>query len=334
MSRVRTFLAVAAATGSATVGLTAHAERPTLAAPPVTQPIVTIPQARLVAAESVDAPTTTVTAAPVTTRVTSKPRPKGDGNNDENKKDTRPKPPPSGVPLGAPFVGKYTGADIEGFARYDGQSTCDPAAKAGTTALRDLLLARYPSTTSLGISRACDVGGQSEHKEGRAFDWGADVGNAADQAAVNDFLTALMATDEQGHAYALARRMGVMYVIWNRQIWGAYDSNDGWRPYDGDNPHTNHVHISLSWAGARGETSFWSGAVLVPETTTTTWTRHRDRNTTTTTNATAPTTTTWHAWPSTSTTTTTLVSCPEPPGSCSPAPDPQVPQTHRRHHRG
>ena len=331
MSRARAFVAAVAAAGATTIGMTAHTERPTLAMPPVTQPIVTIPATQLVAAAAVDAPsTTTTTRAAPTTRVTVKPKPKGDGKNDENKKDTRPKPPPSGVPLGSPFVGKYAGEQIEGFARYDGQATCDPTPKIGTTALRDLLLARYPSTNSLGISRNCDVGGQSEHKEGRAFDWGADVGNAADVAAVNDFLTALFATDAQGHTFALARRMGVMYVIWNRQIWGAYSASEGWRPYDGDNPHTNHVHLSLSWAGARGETSFWSGAVLVPETTTTTttWSRHRDRNTTTTvtTNSSSSTTS--------STTTSTMVSCSEPPESCSPAQDPPTTETPRRHRRG
>ena len=334
MPRARVLLAVAAAASVTTIGLTAHAEHPTLAALPVTQPIVTIPRTQLVAAAVVDAPTTTTTLPlPTTTRVTAKPRPKGDGKNDTNARDTRAKPPPAGVPLGTPFVGKYAGAQIEGFARYEAQSTCDPTPKPGTLALRDLLLARYPSTNSLGISRACDVGGESEHKEGRAFDWGADVGNAADVAAVNDFLTQLFATDAQGHTFALARRMGVMYVIWNHQIWGAYSANDGWRPYDGDNPHTNHVHISLSWAGARGETSFWSGAVLVPETTTTTWNRHRDRNTTTT--ATTPTTLRHGTSTSTSTSTsTTAVSCSGPPGSCSPVQDPPTTEMHPRHHRG
>jgi hypothetical protein len=333
MSLPRVLLAVVAATGATTISLTAHAEHPTLATVPGAQPVVTIPETQLVAAAVVDAPSTTVTtvAAPTTTRVTAKPRPKGDSKTDENKQDTRPKPPPSGLPLGTPFVGKYTGAEIEGFARYEGQSTCDPTPKSGTVALRDLLLARYPSTASLGVSRACDVGGQSEHKEGRAFDWGADVGNAADVAAVNDFLNALFATDAQGHKFALARRMGIMYVIWNHQIWGAYAANDGWRPYDGDNPHTNHVHISLSWAGARGETSFWSGQVLVPETTTTTWNRHRDRTTSTTTQWKWPTSTTG---PTSTTSTTSTTTCSELPESCSPAPDPPTTETHRRHHRG
>jgi hypothetical protein len=178
----------------------------------------------------------------------------------KNKPDKAPKP--KAAPATGPIVGKVDGPDIEGYARYEGQSTCDPAAKPGTLALRNLLLSRYPGTSSGGISRACDVGGKSEHKEGRAFDWGANVGNPAQRAAVDDFLRFLFATDSYGHQHALARRMGVMYVIWNQQIWHAYRADLGWQPYTGTSPHTDHVHISLSWAGARAETSYYSGIVV------------------------------------------------------------------------
>ena len=260
----------------------------------------------------VEAPPTTATpppppaTTPVTRRVVA--APKGDGVGDKNRPDTRAKPKPAPVPLGTPFVGKLDGADIEGYARYEPQTTCDPAAKPGTVALRDLLLARYPNTSSSGIGRGCDVGGTSEHKEGRAFDWGANVTNAAQRAAVDDFIAALFATDAFGHKHALARRMGIMYVIWNNQIWGAYSADAGWRPYSGDSPHTDHVHISMSWAGARGETSFWSGRVVPglpdgsrptrpsrPTTTTrprTTTTRRVRPSTTTSTSMRPPTTTT------------------------------------------
>jgi hypothetical protein len=165
------------------------------------------------------------------------------------------------LPAG-PLVGKADGPDIEGYARYEGQSTCDPVAKPGTLAMRNLLLARYPSTGSAGISRDCAIGGRSEHKEGRAFDWAANVSNAGQRAAVEAFINDLLATDRYGHKHAMARRMGIMYVIWNRQIWAAYAADAGWQPYTGASPHTDHVHISLSWAGARAQTSFWSGTVV------------------------------------------------------------------------
>lgn len=324
MSR-RAWLCLAVAAGSVGIGVAgAQTERVALP-PPTTGPTTTLAPPRLIAAVAIDAPTTTTTATTLPKpKPVAKPKPAGDGLHDENKKDTRPVPKPAGVPLGTVFVGKESGPDIEGFAHYEGQSTCDPTPKAGTLALRDLLLARYPSTKSLGVSRDCAVGGQSEHKEGRAFDWGADIGNGSDVAAVNDFLDALFATDAAGKRFALARRMGIMYVIWNRQIWGAYSADEGWRPYDGANPHTDHVHISLSWAGGRGETSYWDGTVVpgLPDifapkpprprrtTTTTSTTWRKPRWPTSTTSTTTPATT------SSTLTTTSTTATPQDARSC------------------
>jgi hypothetical protein len=43
-----------------------------------------------------------------------------------------------------------------------------------------------------------------------------------------------------------ASRLGVMYVIWYRQIWMP---GQGWRSYSGSGgpsaTHTNHVHLSV-----------------------------------------------------------------------------------------
>lgn len=38
----------------------------------------------------------------------------------------------------------------------------------------------------------------------------------------------------------------VKYVIRNRRIWSLARDAEGWRPYPGDNPHTKHVHVSVS----------------------------------------------------------------------------------------
>lgn len=308
MLRVRGVLCVAAAAGSVGAGIVSgQSEQKVAFEEYVPRTTTTIPIRALEVAIA-EVTTSTASTLPPTTaprvrvKAAAKPKPTGDGLHDENKKDTRPVPKPTGLPLGSPYIGAYSGPDIEGFARYEGQSTCDPTPKSGTLALRDVLLARYPSTKSLGVSRDCAVGGQSEHKEGRAFDWGADINDPSDVAAVTDFLNALFATDAEGHRYALARRMGVMYVIWNQQIWGAYSAKDGWRPYDGANPHTDHAHISLSWEGGLGKTSFWSGTIVPglpdifkPKPTTTTTTRPRR------------TTTTWRHGSTTSSTSTTLL---------------------------
>lgn len=155
-------------------------------------------------------------------------------------------------------------ASIEGYQPYVGQKTCDPAAKPGVVAFRDLLLKTYPASGSLGIVRDCGIGGQSEHKEGRAFDWANDASDPIDAANVDAVLTWLTKTDQYGNAHAMARRTGIMYMVWNRRIWKAYQANLGWQPYTGPSPHTGHVHISFGWAGARNATSYWRPGSVAP----------------------------------------------------------------------
>jgi hypothetical protein len=42
-----------------------------------------------------------------------------------------------------------------------------------------------------------------------------------------------------------AQDKNIKYIIWNKQIWNPSVS-DSWRPYNGDNPHTSHVHVSFN----------------------------------------------------------------------------------------
>ena len=153
---------------------------------------------------------------------------------------------------------------VEGFAAYQPQTTCSPTAKPGVTRLSAMVLKAYAGTSNAGIVRACSLGGRSEHKEGRAWDWHVSALDPKERAQAYDFLRWLFATDSRGVKAANARRLGVMYVIFDRRIWGAYDASAGWRAYTGRNPHTDHMHISFSWAGARAQTSFWAGAVPAP----------------------------------------------------------------------
>lgn len=156
----------------------------------------------------------------------------------------------------APPANDY-GRSIEPLARYEGQTVCDPVEKPGVAGFRALLRASYPANAG-GISRACTIGGRSEHKEGRAYDWANDSGRAADRVRVNEVLTWLLSTDCYGNQFAMARRLGIMYIIWDGRIWSAYQPSKGWAPYNGPNPHAGHVHFSFSWAGARQQTSYWT----------------------------------------------------------------------------
>jgi hypothetical protein len=42
-----------------------------------------------------------------------------------------------------------------------------------------------------------------------------------------------------------AKDKNIKYIIWNKQIWNPSISNQ-WRPYNGSNPHTDHVHVSFN----------------------------------------------------------------------------------------
>lgn len=147
---------------------------------------------------------------------------------------------------------------IEPLPTYEGQSTCSPTTKAGTAKLRTLVMGALGGA-DYGIVRACNIGGTSEHKEGRAWDWGMNANSSTDRAKVSRFVNWLLATDGAGNRYAMARRLGVMYIIWNRQMFRLYRPESGWTAYSGPSPHTDHVHISLTRAGGAGSTSFWRG---------------------------------------------------------------------------
>ncbi|MCW2726943.1 MAG: hypothetical protein JWN35_3864 [Frankiales bacterium] len=167
----------------------------------------------------------------------------------------------SSLPATAAPLTRVPGKAIEVYSPYQPQGACNPTAQPGTLALSRLVMAAYPGTGSSGIVVGCASGGLSEHKEGRAWDWRVNYANPRQRAQAADFTRWLFATDAFGNRFAQARRLGVMYVIWNKKIWGAYDAGAGWRPYTGSDPHTGHMHISLSWAGALKKTSYWTGAV-------------------------------------------------------------------------
>jgi hypothetical protein len=110
---------------------------------------------------------------------------------------------------------------IDEMPTYQPQHKCSPTPKPGTVMLSEYLQRKYPGSGSLGISRACGASGVSEHKEGRAFDWALNATSSRDRGYAHDFIVRLRATDRFGNKNALARRMGIMYVIWNDYIWSA-----------------------------------------------------------------------------------------------------------------
>ncbi|GAA5029382.1 hypothetical protein GCM10023258_25790 [Terrabacter aeriphilus] len=169
-------------------------------------------------------------------------------------------PTPTGLPVA-----------VEGLSPYVPATGCDLRTRAGSAKLGNLIRATYGAT--YGLARTCTsaTSPSSEHFDGRSVDTFFNVRNTTERANASALLTWMLKTDAAGNRYANARRLGVMYVIWNNQIWSSYRSAEGWRPYNGcatttstgyDTAcHRNHIHISLSWEGALGRTSFWSKQV-------------------------------------------------------------------------
>jgi hypothetical protein len=82
-------------------------------------------------------------------------------------------------------------------------------------------------------------GGPFEHPKGRACDWslqksGFAVAHNADMKNYGNNLMAFLVRN--------ADRLGVLYVIWFKQIWFPAT---GWHAYHGASEHTDHVHVSM-----------------------------------------------------------------------------------------
>jgi len=108
------------------------------------------------------------------------------------------------------------------------------------------LLHAYNETKRAGFNHYVSCyrsGGSGEHPKGRACDWAAakdgfrGVATGADRVYGNNLAAFYIRN---------ASRLGVLYVIWYRQIW---IPSSGWRAYNGggdpSSDHTNHVHLSV-----------------------------------------------------------------------------------------
>ena len=154
---------------------------------------------------------------------------------------------------------------VEPYATYQPQTRCRQTPRAGVLLLADWLVARGGGYGP--ISRSCAGSSTSEHKESRAFDWLLDATDPADRALGDALLEEILAPDDTGQPSALARRMGVMYVIWNDRMYAAYDGfvarpylSSGCRTRRTCSPtlrHRDHMHISLTRQGAKGATSWY-----------------------------------------------------------------------------
>ena len=186
----------------------------------------------------------------------------------DRKESGKKKNPPVEVPLPpGPEIPANLSPEVDPLADYQGQYICSPDPKVGADRIAALIRATYQESSDIWIPRDCNEGGRSEHKEGRAIDWMINQRIPEQNAQAQSFLNWLLATDENGNEFAMARRLGVMYIGWGDEIWESYTKE--WSElkgcYSTPEPdydtycHRNHIHISLTWDGAAAQTSFWGG---------------------------------------------------------------------------
>lgn len=164
-----------------------------------------------------------------------------------------PKPPvtlPSAVDASQPYVG---------------QSFCELVTRPGVADFAKLVSTHY-NRTDYHTVRTC-LGDVSEHYDGRALDWMLSAYDPADKE-IADAVTKWLTMPVNGVYGANARRLGLMYIIWNGKSWKSYRNPETWTTYTGAVPHTDHIHFSFGWDGACKRTSWWTGKALTATSTT------------------------------------------------------------------
>jgi len=161
-----------------------------------------------------------------------------------------------------PRTSRRFSATIEGLAPYQPEKFCRHSVEPGVKRFARLLTRTYRSTAIVSELRPCEKKVVSEHFDGRALDWGVDHRNPADRRDGQAMLHWLFAPDRFGNKDAMLRRLGIMYIIWNRKMWGTWDKR--WEPYSCHGVtacHVDHMHFSFGWAGAEAKTSWFTGKV-------------------------------------------------------------------------
>jgi len=154
--------------------------------------------------------------------------------------------------------------DIDAYPRLTGISACASplVPKPGVDAFRSMILSQVGGTDDgLAVCKeiANGTGELSDHADGRAWDWHMVASRPADAARVAQVLDWLLRTDDRGQRNAMARRIGITYIIWNHLYYRVGGDDARWVPYTGTaDPHDTHVHFSFSVAGAAQRTSWWT----------------------------------------------------------------------------
>jgi hypothetical protein len=150
-----------------------------------------------------------------------------------------------GVPAGKTGTATAVPRNPDGSLPGEGCSVKDPTGTGGCITPR--MLNAYNTARANGFTHYTKCWRQQstgEHPKGRACDFSANASTFVDARATGDD----KAYGDRLAAFFIANssRLGVLYVIWYKQIW---QPSGGWKSYGGDGTpagdHYNHVHLSV-----------------------------------------------------------------------------------------
>ena len=179
-----------------------------------------------------------------------------DPEYDEDAAGLRAAPNPNGwlLPAEVRAIGDTQYVAYTGAGSYSGGRNCAGGLKSGTREVGDFVKATFAGVTGYG-GYACrpntaNTSQLSVHGTGRAMDIMIPLKSGTADNARGDQIANYLVKNAQA--------MGVQFIIWDRNDWGASRSAPKLRAYTGPNPHTDHIHVELSPAGAAAMTSWFA----------------------------------------------------------------------------
>lgn len=149
---------------------------------------------------------------------------------------------------------------------WDGGRHCAGGITTGGRTLSSYLRANFDGISSIGgyscRQNTANLSKMSVHGSGRALDIMIPLSGGAADNDVGDAIANWL--------IAHSHEIGVQYLIWDRSTWSGSRSSDRVRTYTGPNPHIDHIHVEITLAASRQETSWFTGGgsttpVMPPE---------------------------------------------------------------------
>jgi Bacterial SH3 domain len=158
------------------------------------------------------------------------------------------------IPADIRALGDRQSVPYTGAGSWSGGANCGGGLLAGTRELGDYVKATYAGVSGYG-GYACrpntaNTSQLSVHGTGRAIDIMIPMKNGDADNAKGDRIANFLVAN--------AEAIGVQFIIWDKNDWGASRALPKLRSYGGPVAHTDHIHVELTPAGARRQTPWFS----------------------------------------------------------------------------